>query len=87
MTVIQPIQAQGCGSDTPECVKSLVSLDGALGLIERTVPALSESEQVPIAEACSCILPEPVDAQGHEVVDFDQRIIPGMLLPCQVQML
>ena len=37
MTILQPIQAQGGGCDTTERVKSLVPLEDALKLTERTL--------------------------------------------------
>ena len=81
MTVIQPIQAEGCGCDAPERLTSMISHDKALELIQRTVPVLLESEEVPLNKACGRILAKPVDALGRAPA-FDNSAMDGYAINC-----
>lgn len=81
MTVIGPIRGGGCGCGAAEGARSAIALDAALALIEQSVPRLSESDRLPLAEACGRVLAEPVKALGRAPA-FDNSAMDGYALSC-----
>lgn len=76
MTIIQRIEAQGCGCDAPEELATLISIDKALGRIARHAMPIEATEPVSLFEATGRILAEPVRAAAMSPA-FDNAAMDG----------
>ena len=76
MTIVQPIERQGCGCDTAGLAGNLISIDDALARIASHVTAVAGTERLPIASALGRTLAEPVPASAPQP-PFDNAAMDG----------
>ena len=62
MTIISPVSTKGCGCDTPEDAKKLLSIDAALARIDDHAAPLADTEVIPLSQALGRVLAAPVRA-------------------------
>ena len=76
MTIHDAIAAPGCGCDARDRLKSLVSIDDALGIIATHAEPVAGSEAVPLGQATGRILGRPVRTRVM-VPSFDNAAMDG----------
>ncbi|NNF25038.1 MAG: molybdopterin molybdotransferase MoeA [Rhodobacteraceae bacterium] len=76
MTILQRVEGKGCGCERPSQKASLISVDEALARIARETRVISETENVPLAQASSRVLARSVRALGM-VPPFDNAAMDG----------
>jgi molybdopterin molybdotransferase len=76
MTVIEPINAPGCGCDAAPGADALISIDAALDIISRLAGPATPTETIPLARARGRVLARSVRAQ-RPVPPFDNAAMDG----------
>lgn len=76
MTLLQRLENAACGCDNLTSAKALISVDDAMARIARTARAISQTQQVPLAQASGRTLAHSVRALGS-VPPFDNAAMDG----------